>query len=197
VRKSKVTIDYQDRRSEGDTILRQCQLVQLRMLHVLDTICRENDITYCLGYGSLLGAIRHDGFIPWDDDLDVWMPEKDYKRFLHIARPYLPNDITLHTPDMTPRIAIRFAKLRDTNSFMLELGQGISVNDPSGIFIDIFPMEICPNMPAPVIKFLAKSVLSPYFRTKWLLNKDGGGYAKHLYVFSVLFSAKAFRLLQQ
>jgi len=166
-----VSMNAQDGNKTGESILRSCQLVQLRILHVLDSICKENNIQYCLAYGSLLGAIRHGGFIPWDDDLDVWMQEDDYRHFIKIARAQLPDDIMLHTPDMTPRVAFRFSKLRDKNSFMLELGQGMSVNDPSGIWIDIFPLEVCPRLPPKIITLLSQCVLSPWFRTKWIVNK--------------------------
>ena len=74
-----IPVGYKDRRAEGDTPLRQCQLVQLHLLHVLDAVCKELGLTYCLEGGTALGAARHNGFIPWDDDLDVGMPMKDYK----------------------------------------------------------------------------------------------------------------------
>jgi len=66
-----------DRRPEGDTPLRSCQLVMLRLLKVLDRVCWEAGLRYWLDSGTLLGAVRHGGFIPWDDDVDVKMPPED------------------------------------------------------------------------------------------------------------------------
>ena len=87
---------YKDRRKEGETILRQAQLVQLHLLYVLDAICKKYNLRYFLCGGTLLGAIRHHGFIPWDDDLDVTLPEEDYWKFLEIAPEELPEDVTVH-----------------------------------------------------------------------------------------------------
>jgi len=83
-----------DNREEGVTPLRQMQLVELRLLKVFDYICRKNGLTYWLGGGTLLGAIRHGGFIPWDDDIDVGMPLEDAEKFLTIAHQELPGDIS-------------------------------------------------------------------------------------------------------
>lgn len=137
---------YKDRRLEGETTLRQCQLVQLHLLYVFDAICKEYNLTYFLGGGTLLGAMRHGGFIPWDDDLDVGMPMKDYKKFLQIASTVLPNDVVLQTPTMYPHTAMPFAKLRDAYSFYYEGHQDQRGSDFNGIFIDIFPYEIMPRI---------------------------------------------------
>ncbi|MEG0758266.1 MAG: LicD family protein, partial [Raoultibacter sp.] len=56
--------------------------IELEIMDEFDRICREHGFSYCLGYGSCLGAIRHKGFIPWDDDMDVVMPRADYERFI-------------------------------------------------------------------------------------------------------------------
>ncbi len=68
---------------EGST-LRKAQLRMLDMLKFIDSICKENDITYYLDCGNLLGAVRHQGFIPWDDDADIAMPLSDYRKFKKI-----------------------------------------------------------------------------------------------------------------
>lgn len=75
------------------------QKVMLKILVEIHRICVENDITYWLEAGTLLGAIRHKGFIPWDDDCDVSMPRKDYERFLQIAQEKLPETMFLQTKE--------------------------------------------------------------------------------------------------
>ena len=76
---------FHDNRLEGDTPLRQAQLVMLRMLKIFDAICIKHGLTYWLDGGTLLGAVRHGGFIPWDDDLDVCMPLDDFEKYKHLS----------------------------------------------------------------------------------------------------------------
>lgn len=155
---------YKDRRLEGETTLRQCQLVQLHLLYVFDAICKEYNLTYFLGGGTLLGAMRHGGFIPWDDDLDVGMPMKDYKRFLKIAPAVLPKDVLLQTPKTNPSTAISFSKLRDVYSFYYDTTLPVRSTDCMGIFIDIFPYEKMPNIGNGLRLFLLRSVAHCYRR---------------------------------
>lgn len=140
-----IPLKYKDRRTEGKTVLRQSQLVQLHLLHVFDAICKEHGLEYVLDGGTLIGAMRHNGVIPWDDDIDVGMPKRDYNRFLKIAARELPRDVILQTPDTAPERVMAFCKLRDAYSFYGEPSFGMSLKRPNGIFIDIFPYE---NMPA-------------------------------------------------
>ena len=176
---------YRDRRGEGDTTLRQCQLVQLHLLYVFDRVCRQNGLRYFLEGGTLLGSMRHGGFIPWDDDLDVGMPIEDYRRFLKLARAVLPADVTLHLPSDTPRMSIPFAKLRDVNSFYGEVRPDVSMADPSGIYIDIFPYEDMPNLPRLCQDFLARACSCSWMRTRFFYNKCGRGFLSGLF-FSLL-----------
>lgn len=163
--------NFKSRPLAGETVLRQCQLVQLRLLDVLDEICRTNDLKYMLAFGSLLGAMRHGGFIPWDDDLDVYMPEKDYRKFIKIARNYLPSDVSLQTPHDTPWQAIPFVKLRDNNSFYFEVRGDSMTKDPSGIYIDVFCLSQRPKAPLFAYWPIYCASSSFWCRSKFFLSK--------------------------
>ena len=171
----KIPQKYKDRREEGETTLRQCQLVQLHLLHVFDRLCKENGLQYLLEGGTLLGAMRHNGFIPWDDDLDVGMPRKDYEKFLKIAPAMLPADILLHKPEMTPRTAIPFAKLRDMYSFYAEVRPDVATSDPHGIYVDIFPYDDMPKLGRKLEDLVSRACSCSWMRMKYFYNKCGTG----------------------
>ena len=124
---------------EGSPLRRQ-QMVMLEMVKEVDRICRKYDIPYFLYGGTLLGAIRHNGFIPWDDDLDVGLLRKDYQRLMKILPDELPEHMVLQTNDTDPNYFYFFAKLRDTRSF-LDAGAHDRCFKYRGIFIDIFPFD--------------------------------------------------------
>lgn len=110
---------FPDEREKGETALRQSQLVMLRMLKILDYLCKRHEIKYFLTGGTLLGAIRHQAFIPWDDDLDVGMTRDNYEKFLSLAVPELPNDIFFQNADTDihyPQTCNVDARLRDKYS---------------------------------------------------------------------------------
>lgn len=125
---------------EGSPLRRQ-QLVMLDMVKELDRICRKHDIPYFLYGGTLLGAIRHNGFIPWDDDLDVGLLRDDYKRLMRVLPGELPPDIVLQTTDTDPNYFYFFAKLRNTHSLLDEGNGWDRAFKYRGIFIDIFPFD--------------------------------------------------------
>ena len=86
---------------EGST-LRKHQMKMVEILCVIDKICKKHKINYWLSSGTLLGAVRHHGFIPWDDDLDIEMLAEDYKRFLSVIQSELPNDLVLQSYKTDP-----------------------------------------------------------------------------------------------
>lgn len=124
---------------EGSPLRRQ-QLVMLEMVKELDRICKKHHIPYFLYGGTLLGAVRHNGFIPWDDDLDVGLMRKDYNRLMKVLQQELPSHIVLQTNDTDKNYFYFFAKLRDTRSFLDEGAYDRSFKY-RGIFIDIFPFD--------------------------------------------------------
>src|SRR5438034_296812 len=110
---------FPDEREQGDNRLKQCQSVMLRMLKILDYLCTKHEISYFLNGGTLLGAIRHKGFIPWDDDLDIGMTRDNYEKFIQFAVPELPPDIFFQNDETDlyfPSCHIIEAKLRDRYS---------------------------------------------------------------------------------
>ena len=107
----------------------------LNILAEFDFFCRSNDLTYCLGWGSAIGAVLYNGFIPWDDDIDVCMPRKDYEKFLKLYKNN--NKFTLNIPFKTKEYFYPFAKLCDNSTYC----QSNSLRDRFGVFIDIIPFD--------------------------------------------------------
>lgn len=133
---------FPDERLTGETDLRNAQLVMLRMLKVFDHLCRENNVEYWIDFGTLLGAVRHKGFIPWDGDLDVGMTRKSYRRFIKTCVSHLPRDIFFQTAETDPYYPagnLLEAKLRDRYSNYVEWQEkNPDVKWHNGIQLDIF-----------------------------------------------------------
>lgn len=126
-------------------VLRKVQLVQLEILIEFDRICKTNNLPYQLFSGSLLGAVRHKGFIPWDDDVDVCMLRKDYNSLLKICKKELDESYFLQTHETDKEYIHSFARIRKNNTFVLQHYYS-NVDMHHGIFIDVFPLDkVLPN----------------------------------------------------
>ena len=112
------------------------------MYQAIQEVCDRHGLSVMFFYGSMLGAVRHKGFIPWDDDLDVVMPRDDYEKFIRHHAGELPENMVVYAPNSPNGPVYRFAKVIDTNTEFIEIGQE---NYPkrNGVFVDIFPMEFC------------------------------------------------------
>ena len=124
----------------GDSWREQFKQIQLEMLKIFIDVCKEYDLQYFLVCGSCLGAIRHAGFIPWDDDIDVGMPREDYENFLEIARDKLPSHLFLQTSNTDPEYPHPFAKIRNSNTTYIETSvKNLNINH--GVYLDVFPID--------------------------------------------------------
>ncbi len=126
--------------------LRDVQMIELELLLKFDEICKKYKLKYQLMSGTLLGAVRHKGFIPWDDDIDVCMLRKDYEEFLKsCSSEELGNNYFLQTNKTDPSSVIQFAKLRKNNT-IFEPENEVGSSSHKGIYIDIFPLDnVKPN----------------------------------------------------
>lgn len=124
--------------------LRKVQLTQLEILKEVDRICTKHGIKYWLSGGTQLGAVRHNGFIPWDDDLDIDMMREDFNRFLKIARTELKKSYYLQDWFTEKAYGLPFAKIRKNNTLFVEAGSQHSKSH-HGIYVDIFAFDSFPE----------------------------------------------------
>ena len=126
------------------TELQGVQRVGLEILKAFVEVCEKLNLRYYLAYGTLLGAVRHKGFIPWDDDVDVMMPREDYEIFLEKAQVLLPERYFVQTTKTDKEWLACFAKIRDSQTTFIESSvRHLNINH--GAYIDIFPLDYCPN----------------------------------------------------
>lgn len=119
--------------------IRRLQLTQLEMLKDVHKICVENDIKYFIMYGTMLGAIRHKGFIPWDDDIDIAMMSEDYNKFLKICKEKLPEKYFLQNYDTDPDFPRMWSKVRINNTCNMER-EYRKLHIHYGIDMDVFEL---------------------------------------------------------
>lgn len=124
--------------------LLRIQETELEILIKFDEVCRESGLEYFLDAGTLLGAVRHGGFIPWDDDIDVGMPRRDYDKFLEIGQKRLGDSFFLQSRETDGNCPFSFAKIRKRGTTFLEWNKR-SIRMNHGIWIDIFPYDCLPE----------------------------------------------------
>ena len=124
--------------------LRRLQLTQLEILKVIDAFCKKHHIHYSLYAGTLLGAVRHKGFIPWDDDLDICMKRSEYNRFVKTWLREGPEGYIIQNKEIEPNYVQSFTKIRkDHTAFLQEEFERGKWH--TGIFVDVFPIDRIPK----------------------------------------------------
>lgn len=133
-------------RAEGK--LREFQVFQLDILREFKRICDEHGLRWWLAYGTLLGAARHEGFIPWDDDIDVAMPPEDYLRFREVAPESLSDGFYLQCHGVNPCNFIEWQRIGVTSSTSMPYAYA-DVHAEWGVCMDIFPFFPAPSADSP------------------------------------------------
>ncbi|WP_104504129.1 LicD family protein [Acinetobacter indicus] len=175
-------------------ILRQAQLKLLESLIEFSKVCEENNLQYWLDSGTLLGAVRHQGFIPWDDDIDVCMPRNDFELFLKIAPSQFSNDYFIQTLASDPYYTSWHipCKVRINKTLIIEKSQiekkSYNPNSHSGLFIDILPVDKDPD--SHLLEFLGK-LLKLTYKAKYLNTKNNSNtFRKFINFFGKLIPLK-------
>ncbi|WP_212930331.1 LicD family protein [Shouchella clausii] len=162
--------------------LKEVQNQQILILKEFCRICEENDLTYHLFAGTLLGAVRHKGFIPWDDDIDVAMLREDYNKFITLCKTSLKKDFFLQNFETDPDYPMQFSKLRKNNTLFVE-GDYRDISMHHGLYIDIFPLDnVFPNTKLGEIQRISVHFLRTLdrARTKRLCQKSNNKLVVYL-----------------
>ena len=149
-----------------DYNIRDIQDYQLQMLKQVREVCERNDISFFLSSGTLLGAVRHKGFIPWDDDVDIEMPYSDYCKFLKIAPKELGDDYFIQTHETDEWFPRLYSKVRKNGTTMI-LKNEMHLKGHHGVWIDIFPQTFISGK----LDLKAKRILVSM--SNWLLMNQG------------------------
>ena len=137
------------------------QNVELKLYKEFKKICDRHDFIFFAIGGTCIGAVRHKGFIPWDDDIDVAMPIEDYKKFIEIAKDELPEEIELYLIEEHPHWYRNFIKIHDSTTTFAEADSRDHLDRYTGVYMDIMPVY---GMPKGKIRQIAKSYLNDYYQ---------------------------------
>lgn len=124
----------------NEETLRKLQMVQLEMMAEVDRICRKHNITYQLFSGTLLGAVRHKGFIPWDDDLDICLIRDDYEKLMTVLLEEMNDSFFLQIPETDKNYVHSFARVQKKNTTLVQQAWE-HIEMSKKIFIDIYPLD--------------------------------------------------------
>lgn len=157
------------------------QMLQLDMLIEFDRICRKYDIKYCITCGTLLGAVRHRGYIPWDDDADIAMLREEYEKFRRVANEMNSSICYFQDHFNDSEYLWQYGKLRHTGTSFVRAGQE-HIKGKTGVFVDIFVLDDCPSS---VLKMKLQDFWC-FFLRKILYSRVGKinekGFLKVLYI---------------
>jgi lipopolysaccharide cholinephosphotransferase len=184
-----------------DRQLRRLQLCELEILKDVTLICEDNKLQYFLAGGTLLGAVRHKGFIPWDDDIDISMPRKDYKKFIQICKTQMDSKYFLHCNDTDSTYWLPYIKVRK-NGTVFDEEPIAAIDTHKGFWLDIFPLDNANKETSFLQRIqgrISKIINSIVFHKRGLviLHKKPGWKLKRFLCLMIPFSIHLLTKLQQ
>lgn len=162
----------------------QINKIQLNIFRSFIDVCDKLNLTYYMVHGSLLGTLRYKGFFPFDDDIDVAMPRRDYDKFISEGQKFLPRHLFIQSYETEEQFPLAFAKIRNSDTaFIQPLLKKCSVN--MGIYIDVFPIDYFPEKKSKQKWLQFKEKLLTYKINSKLVNKANCNFFKRLFYFFV------------
>lgn len=154
----------------------------------LDRICTEHEIPYYMLGGTMLGAIRHKGFIPWDDDMDFGVPKEYYEKLVELLHNELPSPLRCLTYENSKSIIFPFCKIEDSSTVISQMHTGVILEKSIGVNIDIFPLFRCKKGDANAEKALRYKQMSAYIYLDTMQNSKFRRVVKRLLQFVCPFN---------
>lgn len=166
--------------------------VELDILKEFIKVCDKLNLTYyCIG-GTALGSVRHKGFIPWDDDIDVAMPRADFDNFLKNGSKYLPDNLQIIDPKKSRHTLWYFAKIRNSNTtFVEEPIKDLDTNH--GAYIDIFPIDAFPSSDKEREKIVKEYLTLHEIRMHEMYNRPYGDKTLRGIIRTIYYKVKKFQ----
>lgn len=178
--------------------IRELQLYKLNILRDISQLCNKHDIKYVLTWGTLLGAIRHSGFIPWDDDVDIAIPWDDYNRFIKLAKAELPEKYFVQNYLSDPAFPMMYTQIRVNNTTSMPVKSSM-LNIHWGVCIDVFPLiGVCDTEKGFAIQRKLIGLCNSFLITDYMkaIKMEATGMQKLINLFPRFFRRTIVRTLQ-
>lgn len=152
-----------ENKQEENRLLERVKEISLDILKAVVEVCEKNDIKYSIAYGTFLGVVRHGGFIPWDDDIDIMMTPEEYDKFIKVCENKLPGNLKIVHCGNNPHYPLNFAKVVDMDTTFIDTDyEGLLY--PQGVSVDIFPIYRIRNKPRVVKRMKFKNTVNALLR---------------------------------
>jgi len=178
---------------KNELSLEEIKKIELDILKDIHQVCENNGLRYYLAGGTLLGAIRHKGFIPWDDDIDIIMPRPDYMKFIKIYENEGDKKYKLISPYNNKNHLYTFTKVFDTRTVKIENGIDYDSDNIGGIEVDIFPSDGLPdNIKKSNNYFFRQKILFNFYTFSVLKYRKGKNVIKNIIKNTIISICKLF-----